>query len=176
MKFLRLPSLSLDNVSVNVMIPSSGYAPGQVIPLCIDVNNKSNKHILEFKVELNKVSVCNLHKNLFKSIAAMIEIIYSNCAMFFFTLHLKVLVYNDLIRKQSKKHKSPITSVFIGGCPANTCTVYKNSEIIVPPVPASDIVSSKILHITYELKVNEIRRFVFCIKIKRHHKLKIPFF
>lgn len=56
-KFFRLPSLMLDNVSVNATIPSSGYAPGQVIPLHIDINNKSSKHILEFKVELNKVSV-----------------------------------------------------------------------------------------------------------------------
>lgn len=73
-----------------------------------------------------------------------------NWCLFF--VDKKVLVYNDLPRKQSKKHKTPLTSVFIGGCPANTCTVHI-PQIMVPPVPATDISSSKILHITYELKV-----------------------
>lgn len=65
----------------------------------------------------------------------------------------KVVVYFDSVRKQNKKHKSPLTSEFIGGCPANTCVVLM-PQIIVPPVPATDIVSSKLIHITYELKVS----------------------
>lgn len=48
--------MTLNNVVIAASMPTSGYAPGQVIPLQIDVNNKSNKHISEFKVELNKVS------------------------------------------------------------------------------------------------------------------------
>lgn len=148
-KFLRLPSLTLDNVSVNAMIPSSGYAPGQVIPVHIDVNNKSNKNILEFKVELNKVSVLFSQSQCQHSKKKWLICDICLCLCFV----QKVLVYNDLIRKQSKKHKTPLTSVFIGGCPANTCAVHI-PKIIVPPVPATDVVSSKILHITYELKVS----------------------
>lgn len=53
--------MTLNNVSITATVPTSGYAPGQVISLQIDVNNKSNKNILEFKVELNKVSFDN-HK------------------------------------------------------------------------------------------------------------------
>lgn len=49
--------MTLNNVVIAASMPTSGYAPGQVIPLQIDVNNKSNKNISEFKVELNKVSV-----------------------------------------------------------------------------------------------------------------------
>lgn len=45
-----------------------------------------------------------------------------------------------------------LAAEFIDGCLANTCNVYQ-PEIVVPPVPATDVVSSKILHITYELKV-----------------------
>ncbi|XP_031632114.1 arrestin domain-containing protein 2-like [Contarinia nasturtii] len=117
-KFFRFLSMTLDNVSVTATIKHNGYAPGQMIPLQIDVDNKSNKNILEFKVELNKV-----------------------------------FVYFDTVRKQSKKHKSPLTSILLsGGCPANTCAVHI-SEILVPPVPSTDSVSSKILHITYELKI-----------------------
>lgn len=66
--------------------------------------------------------------------------------------YTQVVVYFDTARKQSKKHKSPLASVFVDGCPANSCVVH-TPEIVVPPVPASDVVSSKIIHITYELKV-----------------------
>lgn len=65
----------------------------------------------------------------------------------------QVVVYFDTARKQSKKHKSPLASVFVDGCPANTSVIH-TSEIVVPPVPATDVISSKIIHITYELKVN----------------------
>lgn len=65
----------------------------------------------------------------------------------------QVVVYFDTARKQSKKHKSALASVFVDGCPANTSVVH-TPEIVVPPVPATDVVSSKIIHITYELKVN----------------------
>lgn len=51
--------MTLNNVLITATIPTSGYAPGQLIPLEININNKSNKNILEFKVELNKVSVGN---------------------------------------------------------------------------------------------------------------------
>lgn len=49
--------MTLNNVEITATIPTSGYAPGQTIPLQIEVNNKSNKNISEFKVELNKVSL-----------------------------------------------------------------------------------------------------------------------
>lgn len=65
----------------------------------------------------------------------------------------QVVVYFDTARKQSKKHKSALAAVFVDGCPANTSVIH-TPEIVVPPVPATDIVSSKIIHITYELKVN----------------------
>ena len=48
--------MTLNNVQINATIPTSGYAPGQKIPLEIDVNNKSIKNISEFKIELNKGS------------------------------------------------------------------------------------------------------------------------
>lgn len=44
------------------------------------------------------------------------------------------------------------------GCPANTCAVHI-PQILVPPSPATDVVSSKILHITYELKVTSRKSF-----------------
>lgn len=75
---------------------------------------------------------------------------------FVFVFVLQVFVYHDKERKHSKKHKLPLTAVFIGGCPANTCSI-QFPEIIVPPVPATDTASSKIIHITYELKVNSNR-------------------
>lgn len=65
----------------------------------------------------------------------------------------QVVVYYDTARKQSKKHKSAVASVFVDGCPANTSVVH-TPEIVVPPVPATDVVASKIIHITYELKVS----------------------
>lgn len=55
-KFFGLLSLKLNNVTITATMPTSCYAPGQVIPLQIDVNNKSNRNISEFKIELNKVS------------------------------------------------------------------------------------------------------------------------
>lgn len=79
-----------------------------------------------------------------------------------------------MIRKQSKKHKSSLTSVFIGGCSANTCAVHI-PEIVVPPVPATDIVSSKILHITYELKVISMC-LIFFAKSKRRCSSKNSIF
>lgn len=48
--------MTLNNVQITATIPTSGYAPGQKIPLEIDVNNKSIKNISELKIELNKVS------------------------------------------------------------------------------------------------------------------------
>lgn len=137
--------MTLNNVQITATIPSSGYAPGQKIPLEIDVNNKSIKNISEFKIELNKVSnplLSHLRDECMTNAFSIYQCLISQ----------KVCVYFDTTRKQSKKHKSPLTSVFIGGCPANTCSVHI-SEILVPPVPASDSHSSKILHITYELKV-----------------------
>lgn len=56
-KFFGLLSLKLNNVTITATMPTSGYAPGQVIPLQIDVNNKSSRNISEFKIELNKVSL-----------------------------------------------------------------------------------------------------------------------
>lgn len=56
MKFFRLLSLTLNNVVIAASVPTSGYAPGQSIPVQIDINNKSTKNISEFKIELNKVS------------------------------------------------------------------------------------------------------------------------
>lgn len=142
--------MTLNNISITATVPTSGYAPGQVIPLQIDVNNKSNKNILEFKVELNKVRLDNYTSDTKK------VYIYSSL------LILKVLVYIDITRKQSKKHKSLLTSVFFGGCPANTSAAH-TPQVLVPPVPATDVVSSKILHITYELKVNP--RFLSYLEI-----------
>lgn len=56
LKFFRLQSLSRDIVSITASIPTSGFAPGQIIPLEIDVNNTSDRNIFGFKVELIKVS------------------------------------------------------------------------------------------------------------------------
>lgn len=143
LKFFRFPSLKMDNVSITASIPTSGYAPGQVIPLQIDVSNGSNKCITEFKVELNKVSRnCESWPFLH-----MLFIKY-----FVFIFLPKVFVYFDSVRKQSKKHKSMLTSTFIDGCSANTCTVHM-AELAVPPVPPTDVVCSKILKIHYELQV-----------------------
>lgn len=61
-------------------------------------------------------------------------------------------MYTDKTQKHTKKHKLQLATVFIDGCMANTCK-SQMPEIVVPPVPATDVVSSKILHITYELKV-----------------------
>lgn len=55
--FFGLLSLKLNNVTITATMPTSGYAPGQVIPLQIDVNNRSGRNISEFKIELNKVSL-----------------------------------------------------------------------------------------------------------------------
>lgn len=76
-----------------------------------------------------------------------------------FLLISQVVVYYDTARKQSKKHKSAVASVFVDGCPANT-SVTHTPEIVVPPVPATDIVASKIIHITYELKVSFIQSLI----------------
>lgn len=84
---------------------------------------------------------------------------YTRCEMNVFTkwselfLHIsQVVVYYDTARKQSKKHKSALASVLVDGCPANTSVIH-TPEIVVPPAPATDVVASKIIHITYELKV-----------------------
>lgn len=52
--------MTLDNVFITATIPYNGFAPGQVIPLQIDVDNKSNKNISEFKVDLIKVRLRKL--------------------------------------------------------------------------------------------------------------------
>lgn len=44
-------------LSVDVRAPVSGYCPGQVIPLTIDVENKSNVQVHLVKIFLRKV-VC----------------------------------------------------------------------------------------------------------------------
>lgn len=86
-------------------------------------------------------------KNASNLINFLISFIFFFCDSIF-----QVFVYYDNEKKHSKKHKIPLTAVYMKGCPANTCSIQM-PEIIVPPVPATDIVSSKIIHITYELKV-----------------------
>lgn len=71
---------------------------------------------------------------------------------FLFGFIIQVFVYYDKEKKHNKKHKIPLTAAYIKGCSANTCSIQM-PEIIVPPAPATDIISSNIIHITYELKV-----------------------
>lgn len=47
--------MKLNNVTITAAIPSSGYAPGQVISIDMGVNNKSNCDIANFRIVLNKV-------------------------------------------------------------------------------------------------------------------------
>lgn len=110
--------LKLDQLTITASIPTSGYAPGQAIPLQLDVQNKSDRNVLEFKIELIKAITCF-----------------------------------DSIQKNRKKYKKLLVTVLTDGCPANVSTV-KLPEIIVPPAPSTDTVSSKILQVTYELKVS----------------------
>lgn len=110
--------LKLNQLIITASIPTSGYAPGQAIPLQLDVQNKSDRNATEFKIELIKSITCF-----------------------------------DSIHKNRKKYEKLLVTVLTDGCPANDCTV-KMPEIIVPPAPSTDTVSSKILQVTYELKVS----------------------
>lgn len=49
-------------LSVDVRAPVSGYCPGQVIPIQVDVDNKSNVQLNLVKIFLRKV--CNLPFNI----------------------------------------------------------------------------------------------------------------
>lgn len=113
--------LKLNRLTITASLPTSGYAPGQAIPLQLDVQNKSDRNVSEFKIELIKSITCF-----------------------------------DSIQKNQKKYKKLLVTVLTDGCPANACTV-KAPEIIVPPAPSTDTVSSKILQVTYELKVSETK-------------------
>lgn len=108
----------LDQLTVTAQLATSGFAPGQAIPLQLDVQNKSERHVSAFKIELIKSITCF-----------------------------------DSVQKNRKKYKKLLATVVTDGCPANACTV-KMPEIIVPPAPSTDTVSSKILQVTYELKVS----------------------
>lgn len=119
-KFFRFLMPKLNQLTITATIPTSGYAPGQAIPLQLDVQNKSDRNVTEFKIELIKVITCV-----------------------------------DSIQKNRKKYKKLLVSVLTDDCPANACSV-KLPEIIVPPAPSTDTVSSKILQVTYELKVSAI--------------------
>lgn len=55
-KFFQLLSMKLNNLTITATIPTSGYAPGQMITIDLGVNNKSNCDITNFKIVLNKVT------------------------------------------------------------------------------------------------------------------------
>lgn len=121
-KFFRFLMLKLNQLTLTASIPTSGYAPGQAIPLQLDVQNKSDRNVSEFRFDLIKAITCF-----------------------------------DTIQKNRKKYKKLLVTVLTDGCPANACTV-KLPEIIVPPAPSTDTVSSKILQVTYELKVSAFKQ------------------
>lgn len=54
--------------------------------------------------------------------------------------------------KKNKRHKKLMANVTVEGCAANTFETYK-PEIVIPPVPPTDMQSSSILQISYEIKV-----------------------
>lgn len=54
--------------------------------------------------------------------------------------------------KKNKRHKKLMANVTVEGCAANTFETYK-PEIVIPPVPPTDMQSSGILQISYEIKV-----------------------
>lgn len=65
---------------------------------------------------------------------------------------VKIVQYFDAIQKNQKKIKKLLVSTLIDGCGAKSTADF-SSEIIVPPVPSTDITSSNVLHVSYELKV-----------------------
>lgn len=56
--------------------------------------------------------------------------------------------------KKCKKHKKLMASVVVDGCTANATATYK-PELPVPPVPPTDMETSAILKISYEIKVSQ---------------------
>lgn len=48
---------------VDVRAPVSGYCPGQVIPITIDIENKSNVQLHLVKIFLRKVCILRKQKN-----------------------------------------------------------------------------------------------------------------
>ena len=64
----------------------------------------------------------------------------------------QVIVYFDTSGKNRKKTKKLLTDIVVDGCPANNSLVFKE-DIKVPAVPPTDSHSSKILQISYEIKV-----------------------
>lgn len=91
-------SPKLNNVTITATIPSSGYAPGQVIPLELMINNKSNRDISNFRIVLNKVSVYN--KNNKKKFADVQNMIDGDFHVFFFFFFQRFLII--LIRPESR--------------------------------------------------------------------------
>lgn len=107
----------MNQLTVTAKIPTTGYAPGQAISLQLDVNNQSDRDIIEFNIDLIKIVQCF-----------------------------------DSTQKNQKKYKKILASTKTDGCLSNNCAIHM-PEIVVPPVPSTDTVSSNILHISYELKV-----------------------
>lgn len=65
---------------------------------------------------------------------------------------LQVMEHYDNSGKKCKKHKELMANVVVGGCAAHAVATYR-PEIEVPPVPPTDLYSSAVLKISYEIKV-----------------------
>lgn len=134
-----------DPLRIIARIPVSGYAPGQLINLTLEVDNKSNERIPLIQMELVKVR---------DSSDAVYLCWIENEFPLIFTFQLQhVWYYAEGDTKTEKFYRKGEEST--RGVEVNQKRIIQ-INLRVPPNPPSDEVTCRIIRISYYLRVSAI--------------------